>query len=99
MQTITGDTITKSQSVARDAEKMLRRQMKNTNTIKEEDEEEQEKPVLVGMVVPDPVFFRSIEPPSLAAQKPLDYALSCLTKEDPSFKVTGISLIFLKSHF
>lgn len=38
--------------------------------------------------VPQPVFFCSIEPPTLSAQKVLDDALQCLTREDPSLKVT-----------
>ena len=37
--------------------------------------------------VPEPVFFCSIEPPSLAYQKKLDLALLILTKEDPSISV------------
>ena len=45
------------------------------------------KPVLAGMKVPEPVFFCSIEPPSLAYQKKLDTALECLTREDPSLRV------------
>ena len=39
------------------------------------------------MSVPEPVFFCSIEPPSLSYQKNLDLALSNLTREDPSLKV------------
>ena len=38
--------------------------------------------------VPQPVFFCSIEPPTLSAQKVLDDALQCLSREDPSLKVT-----------
>lgn len=43
--------------------------------------------VLAGPVVPEPVFFCSVEPPSLASQKQFDLALSCLAREDPSLKV------------
>ena len=44
-------------------------------------------PVLAGLTIPDPVFFCSVEPPSMAYQKPLEHALECLTKEDPSLRV------------
>uniref|UniRef100_A0A2C9KB26 Tr-type G domain-containing protein n=1 Tax=Biomphalaria glabrata TaxID=6526 RepID=A0A2C9KB26_BIOGL len=44
-------------------------------------------PILAGLTVPDPVFFCSIEPPSLSTQKSLDDALILLQKEDPSLKV------------
>lgn len=43
--------------------------------------------VLAGLQVPSPVFFCSIEPPSMAYQKDLDLALECLQREDPSLKV------------
>lgn len=43
--------------------------------------------MLVGLTVPDPVFFCSIEPPSMAFQKNLDFALECLLREDPSLHV------------
>eukprot|EP00088_Acartia_fossae_P065763 TRINITY_DN8119_c0_g1_i21.p1 TRINITY_DN8119_c0_g1~~TRINITY_DN8119_c0_g1_i21.p1 ORF type:complete len:702 (-),score=97.02 TRINITY_DN8119_c0_g1_i21:300-2405(-) len=44
--------------------------------------------LLIAPIVPDPVFFCSIEPPSLAAQKQFDYALECLSREDPSLRIT-----------
>lgn len=37
--------------------------------------------------VPDPVFFCTIEPPSIGLQKRLDFALQCLQREDPTFQV------------
>ncbi|KFM72544.1 Ribosome-releasing factor 2, mitochondrial, partial [Stegodyphus mimosarum] len=37
--------------------------------------------------IPDPVFFCSIEPPSVGMQKQLDFALHCLEREDPTFRV------------
>ncbi|XP_013785962.1 ribosome-releasing factor 2, mitochondrial-like [Limulus polyphemus] len=49
--------------------------------------EEEESAVSIGIQVPDPVFFCSIEAPSLAYEKQLEYALQCLQKEDPTFKV------------
>ena len=52
-----------------------------------DDHHQVEVPVLAGLAVPDPVFFCSIEPPSMSFQKKLDHALECLTKEDPSLRV------------
>ncbi|XP_042307975.1 ribosome-releasing factor 2, mitochondrial-like [Sceloporus undulatus] len=43
--------------------------------------------LLAGIEVPEPVFFCTIEPPSIARQPDLDNALSCLQREDPSLKV------------
>ncbi|XP_035230319.1 ribosome-releasing factor 2, mitochondrial-like [Stegodyphus dumicola] len=37
--------------------------------------------------IPDPVFFCTIEPPSVGMQKQLDFALHCLQREDPTFRV------------
>ncbi|GFT54100.1 ribosome-releasing factor 2, mitochondrial [Nephila pilipes] len=37
--------------------------------------------------VPNPVFFCTIEPPSVGFQKRLDFALQCLQREDPTFHV------------
>lgn len=64
---------------------MYRKKMRRQED--EDEEDEDNKPVLAGILVPEPVFFCSIEPPSLAAQKALDNALSCLTREDPSLMV------------
>ncbi len=44
-------------------------------------------PVLAGLMIPDPVFFCSIEPPSLGQTLQLDNALQCLTREDPSLRM------------
>ena len=44
-------------------------------------------PLLAGPVVPDPVFFCSIEPPSAGKQKDMEEALIQLQREDPSLKV------------
>ncbi|XP_019741672.1 ribosome-releasing factor 2, mitochondrial isoform X2 [Hippocampus comes] len=43
--------------------------------------------VLSGVEVPDPVFFCTVEPPTLARQADLESALNNLQKEDPSLKV------------
>lgn len=45
-------------------------------------------PVLAGINVPDPVFFCTIEAPSSGQQKALDEALTKMTREDPSLRVT-----------
>ena len=42
---------------------------------------------LAGVQVPDPVFFCSIEPPSMSKQKALEQALANLAREDPSLRV------------
>ncbi|XP_075447739.1 ribosome-releasing factor 2, mitochondrial [Ascaphus truei] len=43
--------------------------------------------ILAGVEIPEPVFFCTIEPPSVAKQPDLENALSCLQREDPSLKV------------
>ncbi|XP_006823391.1 ribosome-releasing factor 2, mitochondrial-like [Saccoglossus kowalevskii] len=43
-------------------------------------------PVLAGLEVPEPVFFCTIEAPSISQQKELDNALLCLMREDPSLQ-------------
>lgn len=54
--------------------------------------------VLQGIPIPPPVFFRAIEPNSLADQESLEESLKLLHKEDPSFQThvhpdTGQTLI------
>lgn len=70
--TVTGDLLTSSASVAGRAEKFINKKGKLAS----------------GASLPDPVFFCSIEPPSLAKQTALDTALVELTREDPSLRVT-----------
>jgi len=55
---------------------------------KKNDEDNIEDSLLIAPVVPEPVFFCSVEPPSLSAQKQFDYALECLSREDPSLRVS-----------
>ncbi|XP_076443062.1 ribosome-releasing factor 2, mitochondrial-like [Babylonia areolata] len=93
-QTFTGDTLTTSQTTAKRALKAWERDQRDKGSAvqssgREDSEGEAEAvlPILAGMNVPVPVFFCSIEPPSLAFQKSLDHALQCLQKEDPSLKV------------
>ena len=44
--------------------------------------------VLERVRIPPPVFFRSIEPFSLAEQERLDASLSLLRQEDPSLQIS-----------
>ena len=83
VQTYTGDSITSSQATA----KAATREFHKTKSADTRDGEEFEAPVLAGVEVPTPVFFCSVEPPTMALQKQLDFALECLQKEDPSLKV------------
>lgn len=73
--TITGDMLTVSAAVAKNVHKLSENYQKDACA-------------MTPMSVPDPVFFCTIEPASLAHQKGLDFALEQLQKEDPSLKVT-----------
>ncbi|XP_020382319.2 ribosome-releasing factor 2, mitochondrial [Rhincodon typus] len=79
-QAATGDTIVSSKSAAAAA---ARRAGKESG----KKAKEQEDPVLATVEIPEPVFFCTIEPPSMAKQPDLDHALVCLQREDPSLKV------------
>uniref|UniRef100_UPI00398E5753 ribosome-releasing factor 2, mitochondrial n=1 Tax=Pristiophorus japonicus TaxID=55135 RepID=UPI00398E5753 len=79
-QTATGDTVVSSKSSAAAA---ARRAGKESG----KQYKEQEGPVLAAVEIPEPVFFCTIEPPSMAKQPDLDHALTCLQREDPSLKV------------
>ncbi|KAM9735718.1 ribosome-releasing factor 2, mitochondrial isoform 2-T2 [Menidia menidia] len=77
-QTVTGDTIVSSKASAAAAARRAQNEggtEKNTSII------------LSGVEVPDPVFFCTIEPPTMAKQADLENALNCLQREDPSLKV------------
>lgn len=78
-QTVTGDTIVASKA---SAEAALRRAQNQTVN-----GEEHVNVILSGVEVPDPVFFCTIELPSMAKQADLENALHCLQREDPSLKV------------
>lgn len=71
--TSTGDTLVASQSVANAAQRKLAAagDPKAATT-------------LLGVQVPDPVFFCSVEAPSASQQKALEDALTQLQREDPS---------------
>ncbi|XP_052599448.1 ribosome-releasing factor 2, mitochondrial isoform X2 [Peromyscus californicus insignis] len=82
-QTATGDTIVSSKSSALAAARRAGRgeeKKHGTNS-------EAESLLLAGVEIPEPVFFCTIEPPSVAKQPDLEHALERLQREDPSLKV------------
>ncbi|XP_038589660.1 ribosome-releasing factor 2, mitochondrial [Micropterus salmoides] len=81
-QTVTGDTIVSSKASAAAA---ARRAQSDGRAEKKRGEHA--SVVLSGVEVPDPVFFCTIEPPTMAKQADLENALNCLQREDPSLKV------------
>ncbi|KAM4532672.1 ribosome-releasing factor 2, mitochondrial [Fundulus diaphanus] len=81
-QTVTGDTIVSSKASAAAA---ARRAQNDCGTGKKRGEHADI--VLSGVDVPDPVFFCTVEPPTMAKQADLENALKCLQREDPSLKV------------
>ena len=82
IQTSTGDTLVNNQRSVASAIKSYQ------SSCPQEDDGLATVPVLAGMDIPDPVFFCSVEPQSLAYQKALDHALDCLLREDPSLRVS-----------
>lgn len=78
-QTATGDTIVSSKSSASAAARRAGEKSK--------DKKSPEHLVLAGVEIPEPVFFCTVEPPSVAKQPDLENALKCLQLEDPSLKV------------
>ncbi|KAJ1070150.1 hypothetical protein K5549_006698 [Capra hircus] len=82
-KTATGDTIVSSKSSALAASRRARREGEK----KQKENNETERLLLAGVEIPEPVFFCTIEPPSMAKQPDLDHALKCLQREDPSLKV------------
>ncbi|XP_010783340.1 ribosome-releasing factor 2, mitochondrial [Notothenia coriiceps] len=82
-QTVTGDTIVSSKSSA--AAAAARRAHSDSGTGAKRGEHD--SVVLSGVEVPEPVFFCTIEPPTMAKQADLENALNNLQREDPSLKV------------
>ncbi|KAM8960832.1 ribosome-releasing factor 2, mitochondrial [Pelodytes ibericus] len=82
-QTATGDTIVSSKASAAAAARRAERD----GIGKSKDHKTQNNLVLAGVEIPEPVFFCTIEPPSVARQPDLENALRCLQREDPSLKV------------
>ncbi|XP_077297788.1 mitochondrial ribosome recycling factor 2 isoform X2 [Arctopsyche grandis] len=97
--TMTGDTITSSQSIASNAKENLMKKLSNPENLQlpphtlnkiSSDPEESASTILgIGTIVPEPVFLCSIEPPSLSYQTALDKALLELQREDSSLRVTN----------
>ncbi|XP_054908561.1 ribosome-releasing factor 2, mitochondrial [Poeciliopsis prolifica] len=83
-QTVTGDTIVSSKASAAAA---ARRAQSDGGTGTKRGDHADIGVVLSGVEVPDPVFFCTIEPPTMAKQADLENALNCLQREDPSLKV------------
>lgn len=80
---MTGDTLVQSHRTMEKARQAYCRDY----DIPPEEQDSTLAPLLGSVDIPDPVFLCSIEPPSLAQQKSLDFALQCLQREDPSFHV------------
>jgi elongation factor G len=78
-QTFTGDSLMTSRDFSQEL----------TDTLhgKESPLTECERLILHGLKPPAPVFFCSIEAPSMSKQKDMEVALQRLQKEDPSFHV------------
>ncbi|XP_023559427.1 ribosome-releasing factor 2, mitochondrial isoform X2 [Octodon degus] len=81
--TATGDTLVYSKSSALAAAQRAKREGEKQQS----QSSGVESLLLAGVEVPEPVFFCTIEPPSVATQPDLDHALKCLQREDPSLKV------------
>ncbi|NXT77243.1 RRF2M factor, partial [Zapornia atra] len=81
-QSATGDTIVSSKASAVAAARRAGRDAREKKSTSDT-----ESLLLAGVEIPDPVFFCTIESPSIAKQEDLDNALSCLQREDPSLKV------------
>ncbi|XP_009882560.1 PREDICTED: ribosome-releasing factor 2, mitochondrial [Charadrius vociferus] len=81
-QSATGDTIVSSKASAVAAARRAGR-----DAAGEKSTSDVGSLLLAGVEIPDPVFFCTIEPPSMAKQQDLDNALRCLQREDPSLKV------------
>ncbi|XP_054612820.1 ribosome-releasing factor 2, mitochondrial isoform X2 [Dunckerocampus dactyliophorus] len=81
-QTVTGDTIVSSKASAAAAARRAHNEGKTSKG-----RGQQTSVVLSGVEVPDPVFFCTIEPPTMAKQADLENALNNLQREDPSLKV------------
>jgi len=75
-QSMTGDTVVGSQAAAKAALKL-----------QQSEGEDNSGALLASPYIPEPVFFCSIEPPSMAAQKQFELALECISREDPSVRV------------
>eukprot|EP00731_Ephydatia_muelleri_P016858 Em0009g1282a len=75
--TITGDVLVQSAATA----KAVRKDLEGKGGVA--------PAVLQGLTVPEPAFFCTIEPETAAQQMELDHALQCLSREDPSLRVSA----------
>ena len=75
-ETKTGDLVLLNSSQAKSAKEALEKDGKS------------DKENMTLLEIPDPVFYCSIEPPSMSYEKKLDQALANLQREDPTFRVT-----------
>uniref|UniRef100_A0A8C7DRL9 Elongation factor G2 n=1 Tax=Naja naja TaxID=35670 RepID=A0A8C7DRL9_NAJNA len=82
-QSATGDTIVTSKASAVAAARQAGRNVESARG----QAKEVQNLLLAGIEVPEPVFFCTIEPPSMTKQPDLDNALICLQREDPSLKI------------
>ncbi|KAI1307940.1 Ribosome-releasing factor 2, mitochondrial [Halotydeus destructor] len=82
LDTVTGDTLVGSSAVAEKAKAYYRDDMVAAGGNSDND-----VPILAGPKILEPVFFCSIEAPSLSKQRPLEEALVKLQREDPSLRV------------
>ena len=96
VHTISGDTVVLSQSVANEVNNQFS-SLRSVITFDFIDIKAQKmcesrgtgvQPIFAGLSVQEPVFYCSIESPSLSKLKDLELALTNLQREDPSFKVS-----------
>ncbi|XP_057659734.1 ribosome-releasing factor 2, mitochondrial [Diorhabda carinulata] len=78
---MSGDLITNSSTAGQKAKNNILKKNKNI-------EKDIDKILGIGVSIPDPVFFRSIEPTSASYQALLEQALNELQREDPSLRVS-----------
>lgn len=81
-KTNSGDLVTSSITASQRAKANIMKKFKGLDEL--------EVDIQLGLVltIPEPVFFCSIEPPSLHTQKDLDKALNELQREDSSLRVS-----------
>ncbi|XP_019755164.2 ribosome-releasing factor 2, mitochondrial isoform X3 [Dendroctonus ponderosae] len=84
-KTLSGDLVTTSQTAYdRAGKNVLKAQKKSDAPL----QVSADSLFGVGARIPEPVFFCSIEPPSMSSQQALDQALTELQREDPSLRVS-----------
>ncbi|KAH8382825.1 hypothetical protein KR009_005489 [Drosophila setifemur] len=86
--TVTGDLLTSSQSTLKNAQKRLKQSLGKAVTNVEEEDNEADELFGLDPLIPDAVYFCSIEPPSVSSQTAMEQALRQLQREDPSLRVS-----------